>query len=138
MIRSVVLFEPWHLDYLDAAEPGPNLITPEIAKVIAPQARTILLEDRPIMCGGVIQYWPGRWMLWANLSPNSARHMLYITQQTRKYLNEYKGRIEFTVRKDFIPGQRWAKALGFTVETPLLKAFGPEGEDHVGYAKWHS
>jgi hypothetical protein len=30
---------------------------------------------------------------------------------------------------------KWAKMLGFRVETPLLTMFGPEGESHVSYVR---
>ena len=44
---------------------------------------------------------------------------------------------ESTVRRDFALGQRWARMLGFEIETPVLRQFGPEGEDHVGYVKFN-
>ncbi len=46
-----------------------------------------------------------------------------------------KGRMEFTVRKDFAAGHVFARLLGFEVETPCMKSYGPFGEDHVGYIR---
>ena len=40
-----------------------------------------------------------------------------------------------TVLKDFKQGHRWAKILGFELETPTLRAYGPAGEDHAGYVR---
>jgi hypothetical protein len=39
------------------------------------------------------------------------------------------------VRADFEMGNRWAKMLGFEVETPLMKNYWPGGIDAVGYVK---
>lgn len=50
-------------------------------------------------------------------------------------LAKIRGRIEMTVRADFTKGQRWAQLLGFSVETPVLKNYGPLGEDHTGYVR---
>jgi hypothetical protein len=63
--------------------------------------------------------------------------MLLITKTIRRYLAQVGGRIELTVRADFEAGQRWVRALGFHIETPRLEAFGPEGEDHIGYVRFN-
>jgi hypothetical protein len=46
-----------------------------------------------------------------------------------------KGRLELTVRFDFDEGHRWAKMLGFKVETPVMPFYGPEGEPHSMYVR---
>lgn len=89
----------------------------------------------PVFCAGTIQQWSGRHTAWAYMSPVSGRAMLHATREVGRKLLNVKGRVEFTVRCDFTNGHRWAKLLGFEVETPLLKAYGPEGEDHVGYVR---
>jgi hypothetical protein len=39
------------------------------------------------------------------------------------------------VHAGFKDGKRWAEALGFSVETPVLRQYGPDGADHVGYLR---
>ena len=63
--------------------------------------------------------------------------MVFIAGAVQRALGRVKGRVEFTVRADFEKGHRWAKMLGFTVESPLLRAYGPLGEDHVGYVRFN-
>lgn len=140
MILEVVAFEPEHHTALeaDAAPVGgaTGLVTYPMLRLMASNpSLTLLADGRPVACGGVLQQWPGRYSGWAFLNPSSARHMVAVTRGTRNLLDALVGRIEMTVRVDFHAGHRWAKMLGFEIETPLLRAFGPEGEDHVGYVR---
>jgi RimJ/RimL family protein N-acetyltransferase len=43
-------------------------------------------------------------------------------------------RIDATVVRDFAPGHRWARLLGFRPYA-RLEAYGPDGQDHVGYER---
>lgn len=94
---------------------------------------SLLYGDKLIACGGVITQWKGRHTGWMLLNKRSSRHMVCITRITKEFLVKVRGRVEMTVRKDFPQGQRWAEMLGFQVETPILRGYGPEGEDHIGY-----
>ena len=100
---------------------------------------TFSYNGEPILCGGFIEMWPGRHHCWTFLNSNSSGHMLWITRQVRDKLNGIKGRLEFTVRRDFKAGHKWAKMLGFVVENPpgILKKFGPMGEDHIAYVRFN-
>lgn len=109
-----------------------------VEHMVAGNSRTIALSDgTTLFCGGTLQHWPGRHMAWALIDAKAAPHMLFVTRATRKFFGNVSGRIEFTVRCDFPAGHKFAKLLGFEVETPLLKAYGPEGEDHVGYVRFN-
>ena len=135
-MRSVP-FCKWHLNWLDGVEPGPLLATAadEMARGVA---RTIVNDDgAPVMCGGILQQWPGRHMAWALFDAHADKHVFGIVRIAREFFDEVQGRIEFTVRCDFDAGHRFAKALYFEVETPLLRCYGPEGEDHVGYVRFN-
>lgn len=140
MIVRVTPFRRWHLDWLSeypAAEPGyaPTLDATALAYLERNVAWTGIVDGVPIACGGLIRLWERRHTCWARLSMESSKYMLPITRHV-KQLIAVPGRTEFTVRADFAAGNRWAKLLGFKIETPCLEHFGPEGEDHVGYVRY--
>lgn len=61
--------------------------------------------------------------------------MRFITMAAVKHMAKVEGRLEISVRCDFVLGHKWAKMLGFRVETERMVRFGPEGEDHTGYVR---
>lgn len=132
-------FQRWHLPLLlegGHAEGGFFLQNdPAILRYMeqSPNTWTLVADGAPIVCGGTLEQWPGRHMAWAYLGKVTARHMLAATREAYKCVRRVAGRVEMTVRSDFEPGHRWAKMLGFVVETPRLVRYGPVGEDHVGY-----
>lgn len=138
----VVKFEPWHLDLMVEAE---LTETPEYMKagpyrdILAAQSNSWSLlssDGRVLWCGGTIPAWPGRNEGWSYVSQDAGPVMTRITRETIRMLNNAPGRTEITVAKTFDEGHRWARLLGFEVETPLLRAYGPGGEDHVGYVRF--
>lgn len=142
---KVVPFKHWHVQWLEEdgeVQGAGTLLTQDVLKYMEmTNSRTIALDGRTIMCGGTMTQWPGRHVMWAYLSVRSGPHMMFITHETRKYLREIQGRIECTVRSDFEAGHRWARLLGFRVETAKMEGYGPEGESHTGYvrqSKWQS
>jgi hypothetical protein len=137
--RRVVPFKAWHYDWLrstEAAE-GPLMrIDDRLLRELEGQNWwTGVVDGAPIVCAGTMQQWPGRHLAFAYVAKGTLPHLPWISEQVMKNLAGLKGRIEFTVRADFAAGLRWAKRLGFEVETPVLKAFGPQGEDHVGFVR---
>lgn len=94
-------------------------------------------NDMAIACGGAVEVWPGRYNAWCYMTDRGMRYIRGITQKAKEVLALPKGRIECTVRVDFEPGHKWMKILGFEVETPLMRAYGPYGEDHVGYVRFN-
>ena len=140
--RRVVPFRRWHYAWLAdgfrAAEGGDFRLSPgALASLEGENSWTGLIEGEVMVCAGTIAQWPGRHTAWAYVARGTLRHMPWITAETKKALDAVKGRIEFTVRADFPAGLRWAKTLGFEVETPLLKNYGPEGESHVGFVRFN-
>lgn len=136
--RRVVPFKRWHYGWLvaGAAEGGQFEVSlPALAQLEGENSWTGIVDGRVLVCAGTIEQWPGRHQAWAYVARGTLPHMAWITDEVKKAVERVKGRIEFTVRKDFAPGHRWARLLGFEVEAPLLRAYGPEGEDHVGYVR---
>lgn len=154
----VVPFRRWHLAWVEevgATEGG--FYSPDTASLATlerlPNMWTLLYDDVPLSCGGIITCWPGRHECWAYLNRKTGRHMAFVTRVAKGKLLLVKGRLDFTVRRDFGPGHRWARMLDFYVEQmpgleveklPLnvvvpgqMRAWGPEGEDHVAYVRFN-
>lgn len=138
--RLVVPFRAHHYEWLAESNPtadgGMFTVTDRVLMQLEQQnSWTGVVDGTPIACAGTYIQWPGRSTAWAYLGKNTAPHMKWITKAVLANLAGVKGRIELSVRADFPAGQRWARMLGFEVETPCLKAFGPQGEDHVGFVR---
>lgn len=139
--RRVVPFKHWHYEWLighESLEYGPW--KPPVNAMSALEREnswTGVVDGEVVVCAGTIQQWPTRHVAWAYIAQRTGvrRHMPWITEETINALNRVKGRVELTVRVDFPAGQRWAQRLGFHIETPCLKMFGPEGEDHIGFLR---
>jgi hypothetical protein len=136
----LVNYRAWHLEWLEARglPPGGGYTTfdERLRKGLeAAFTWTTMWGDEPVACGGLIEVFPGRYGAWGFLNEGTAPHMVRVTKDTAWIMNQVKGRIEASVRKDFEPGHRWMKMLGFEVETPTLRMYGPEGEDHTGYVR---
>lgn len=136
----VVPFKRWHYEWLAdgfrAAEGGDFRLSPVTLRAMeAENSWTGIVDGAVMVCAGTMEQWPGRHTAWAYVARGTLPHLPWITAETKKVLEKVKGRIEFTVRSDFPAGLRWAKGLGFEIETPRLRAFGPEGEDHVGFVR---
>jgi len=134
----IVPFRRWHLEWLGPEAEGGDFKLPWEAAQQLENSKlcwTGLYDGQPIVCGGVAQIFSHRHQAWMLLDMRTGRHMLWITKQVSAYLQKIRGRIEFSVRADFEQGQRWAKLLGFEVEAPLLKQYGHDKADHVGYVR---
>lgn len=140
--RLVVPFKPWHYEWLANSGPASDRYTIKQIDAIAAQLQaqnswTGVVDGDPVVCAGTFEQWPGRHIAWAYLAHDTGPHMLWITREVKKALVRVEGRVELTVRSDFPAGMKWAELLGFEVETPRLKRFGPSGEDHVGFVRFN-
>ena len=139
MKTYVERFEAWHAtSMMDVQELVGG--APVIKQVHAvwlqdnTNAHSLLTSEGDVLaCGGTIPQWPGRQVAWMSFSKGAGDHMLLLTRMIKAMLKTLPGRTEMTVIKDFEIGHRWAKLLGFKVETPTLEAYGLAGEDHTGY-----
>lgn len=131
--RMVVPFRSWHMEWINAAY---VIDGTELAREVH-NSWTGVVHGSPIACAGTVTHWPGRHYAWAVLGSSTAPHMRWITREVLRRLDELKGRIEMTVLVDFKAGHRWAKMLGFEVETPCMKGYGPVGESHAMYVRFN-
>lgn len=97
---------------------------------------TILDGDEVLMCGGSIEIWPGRKILWALLAEGIGTRMTVCTRITRRFVRaEFNGRMELDVERDHAEGHRFARLLGFEKETDRLVSFYTGGLDGTMYVK---
>lgn len=138
---TVVPFETAHLDQIDLH--GRETALGFFQKVdgledLGPSG-TFICEGKVVMCAGVISLWPGVAEGWALTSRDARRSGVTLTRQARRLIEmaaRAKGyrRVQMAVRADYAQGRRWAEALGFVSEG-IMRAYGPDGADHVRYAR---
>jgi len=84
--------------------------------------------------GGVFEQWRGTGLAWCILSRKWRRRAGEITGLVRATLFDAPfHRIETAVRCDFDGGHRWARRLGFELETPCARQWGPDRADYSIY-----
>lgn len=137
---KIVPFEAWHADEMRvklSPEELPMAMFVGVASQIerAGGAYSLVVDNEIIACAGTLLMWPGRHQAWAVFTSAARPHMRRVTRFAKMVLSELKGRVEITVVADYEKGHKWARMLGFEVETPLLRCYGPLGEDHVGYVR---
>lgn len=141
MTKMIVPFRRWHLVWLMGEESLQGSMPMGVETLMELERQnswTAVHDGSPLACGGTIQQWRGRHVAWMYLTAKTGPHMGFITRAVKSALEKVEGRVELTVRQDFDKGHRWAKLLGFQVETPVLEAYGPDGENHVGYVRMNA
>jgi len=140
-------FQPFHVERLIQQGVQPSQVR-EVSYVPASYASvqkppglsmTAREGEHIVLCGGVIPTGPRMGLLWALLSHDAGRHMVWLHRATRRFLEiEPWRRVEATVESGFPAGCRWLTLLGFEFEG-RMRSFGPGGEDHLRYARvWPS
>lgn len=131
-----------HLEHMaqvpavDTGEPFAFSFTPEHAALLM-RNNSWAFYDRDVLvyCGGTIQVWPGRHLVWGHMMEATRGRMKGCTRLARQVLDPLRGRLEATALADFAPAHKWLLMLGFWVETPWMAGYGLRGEPHVGYVK---
>lgn len=135
-----VPFEPEHAARI-ALQPRQRAMagyaTPEhYRQLAAAPSFTVLDGDEVVMCGGAFELWPGRRLCWALLAERIGHRMTACVRATRRFLDEVAApRYELDVERDHAEGHRFARLLGFEVETPQLRAYYPDGSDGTMYVR---
>jgi hypothetical protein len=97
---------------------------------------TLLDGEEVLVCGGVLEMWPGRGVCWTFLSGSIGRRFLRVHGYVKRALETYGyNRLECEVDCRFEQGHRWAKAMGFEVEVPRARNYFPDGSDATLYVK---
>ena len=142
MICETIPFKVEHLDSIEEqdAEMMFGKSIPRDSAVLLEDmlSRTITIDGKPVLCGGVIEYWPGRGEIWALIDKNTKKDFVAIHRATMAFLDECPhNRLEAVVVADFDAGKRWIGMLGFRLETPEpMKAYCPNGADAYLYARF--
>lgn len=116
-------------------------MTPEMAAEAEVSGGYAGIDDggNVLAIAGVAQKWPGVGLGWAWLAKGWRKHARRITAEVITVLNQSDfPRIEMGVLCDFEKGHRWAERLGFEVETPCAKSWGPDGKDYTIYVRLKS
>ena len=114
-------------------------ITPEIAVGLEECGGTAGLDDdgNVLAIAGVLPIRPGVGMGWAWLSRGWRKHARRITAEVVTVLEQSDcHRLEAAVQCDYTNGHNWVKRLGFEVETPCAKRWGPDGKDYTLYGRF--
>lgn len=135
-----VPFEPAHAERI-CLQPRQREMagyaTPEHYRQLAKAPSFSVLDgDEVVMCGGAFEMWPGRCLCWALLAEHIGHRMATCVRATRRFLEEVAApRYELDVEHDHAEGHRFARLLGFDVETPQLRAYYPDGSDGTMYVR---
>lgn len=112
-------------------------ITQEIANELSDLGGYAAVEGGEVLgIGGIFpQLWGGG-LAWAWLSRSWRKHAREMTSGIKALLAESDyPRIEVGVLADFKLGHSWAERLGFYLETPLARKWGPDCLDYSIYVR---
>ena len=111
--------------------------TPEVADDLADLGGWAIEHEGEVLAiGGVLPYWSGNGLGWMWLARSWKKHARMVTEAVKIILSnlDYR-RIEIGVLLGFSAGCRWAERLGFTLETPCARNWGPDGRDYSIYVR---
>lgn len=93
------------------------------------EAHTVMVDGKPIACGGLIQIWAGRAYVWSYLSDEALKHMRFIHRAALAGLARARwARIEMAVDVGHAAAKRWAVHLGFELEG-VARKWTQDGRD---------
>jgi len=114
-------------------------VTDEQLKLLeGPHSFTLMEDAAPLICTGAWQLWHNRAYVWAFVAGDITPYTFgEVHRYARSFLTALPfRRLEMAVDVDFENGHRWAKAMGFWLETPKpMKAFHADGRDAMLYAR---
>lgn len=113
-----------------------TLLTPQAKEIIAnSHSLSAWVNSRCVAAAGVIQHWPGRGEAWFVATKEANSVMVPIMRRMRDVLPALPfRRIEFVVKAGHRPGEKIAKALGFTKERTMRK-YDQHGGDADMYVR---
>ena len=85
---------------------------------------------------GLIEKWHGTAVAYAFLSTGAGPYLGRFSRRIVAFLDQSEfRRIELLVAPEFDQGRRWARLLGFELETPLARCYDPGGNDYAIYTR---
>lgn len=112
-------------------------LTAELAVELESLGGWAAIEDGEVIAiAGIMPRWSGVGLGWAWLSRKWRKHAKAITKRVQEGLdNSDYHRIEIGVKCSYNNGHKWAERLGFEVEVPKARKWGPDGEDYTLYVR---
>lgn len=93
------------------------------------------IDGRFIACAGIAEQFGGSGTMWAVLAKDAGPYFVRLHKCAERFLSLSRlRRIEATSEVTFLQGCRWLELLGFKSEG-IMRSYGPQGEDHVRYAR---
>ena len=124
------------LDSIIAIQSGQEITAEYAVELEQVGGVTAFDGDTPIGVAGILPMWSGTGLAWALLGLGWRKHARAITNEIIRVLDETElHRIELAVKVDFDAGKRWAKRLGFVLETPVAHKWGPDKLDYSIFAR---
>jgi len=98
---------------------------------------TIMDNDVPMLCGGILEIWKGRGIMWAYISELAiGEKFIGLHKASLHFLEAFSmPRIEMYVQCNYKQAHRWAKMLGFILECKCMRNFQVDGSDCALYAR---
>lgn len=140
MSLEIVPFKAEHMEQVLAQEAQQYLrawLKPgEMKALEGPWAYSGVVDGRVHACAGLVSHWPGRAAAWAYLDAQAGREMLAVTRAAKRGIEMCPfDRIEAAVDCEFEAGHRWARILGFELETERMRKYRPDGGDCAMYVR---
>lgn len=113
-------------------------VTPELAVALEEFGGKAAVDDsgEVLAIAGVMPLWEGVGLAWAWLAKGWRKYARRITAEIITGLEMAKfHRIEVGVKVGFERGARWVERMGFELETPVARKWGPDGSDFAIYVK---
>ena len=134
---KIIPFRPEHLDALELQPAQMLTAAPDPARLGFGPAFSGFVGGGVVACAGLVPQGGGRAFCWALLSACGPAVFRQVRRAVKRGLDAYDfRRLEMTVDHDFENGRRWARTLGFRLETPDgMAAWSPDGRTFDLYAR---
>jgi len=94
-------------------------------------------DNKKLAVGGWIEISKYRALLWAYIHKDIRHKLAFLHKEIHKTINQLPyERLEMEVDYNFKQGHRWAKLLGFEVETEKARRYRPDGSDATIYVRY--
>jgi hypothetical protein len=95
------------------------------------------IEGQKLAIGGWIEISKQRALVWAYVHADIKNKLAFLHKEILKTLSQLPyDRLEMEVDYDFKQGHRWAKLLGFQIETEKARYYRPDGKDATIYVRY--